>query len=85
MKHLRLWVVLGIFGLLAALGSVALSHAQDGGDRGFSGGSYLTTITDSSGNFASRAVITLHADRTLSVIDSGQGGPAVFFSSQLGS
>src|SRR5262249_29728053 len=30
-------------------------------------------------------VITLHTDHTMSVIDSGQGGPALFFSSQLGS
>ena len=85
MKHLRLWIALGLIGLFAAVGSVALSHAQDGGDRGFGGGSYLTTIKDSAGNFASRGVMTLHADRTMSIIDSGQGGPAFFFSSQLGS
>ena len=42
MKHLRLWIALGIFGLLAAVGSVA-SHAQAGGDQGFSGGSNHTT------------------------------------------
>jgi hypothetical protein len=29
-------------------------------------------------------VITLHGDHTLSAIDSGQGGPAFFFTSQLG-
>ncbi len=50
----------------------------------FSGGSYLTTIRDSSGNVASRSVFTLHADRTMSGMDSGQGGPAFFFSSQRG-
>ena len=85
MKHLRLWVTLGILGLLAAVGSVALPHAQDAGDRGFSGGSYLTTVKDSAGDFASRGVITLHADQTMSVIDSEQEGPTYFFSSQLGS
>lgn len=34
--------------------------------------------------FPSRGVITLHGDRTLSAIDSAQGGPTFFFSSQLG-
>jgi hypothetical protein len=85
MKHLRLWVKAGIFGLLAALGSVALLHAQNAGDQGSSGASYLTTVKNSSGNFASRGVITLHTDHTMSVIDSGQGGPTFFFTSQLGS
>ena len=85
MKHLRLWVTLGIFGLLAAVGSVVLLHAQGGGDPGFIGRSYLTTIKDSTGNFVSRGVITLHPDRTISVTDSGQGGPSYYFSSQLGS
>jgi len=85
MKHLHLWVALGIFSLLAAVGSAALPHAQIAGERWFSGGSYLTTIKDSAGNFASRSVITLHADQTMSAIDSGQGGPIFFFSSQSGS
>jgi hypothetical protein len=30
-------------------------------------------------------VFTFHADFTMSAIDSGQGGPTFFFSSQLGS
>jgi hypothetical protein len=85
MKHLRLWIALSIFGLLAAVGSVVLLHGQDEEDQGFRGRSYVTTIKDSAGNFASRAVITLHADHTMSAIDSGQGGPTFFFSSQLGS
>jgi hypothetical protein len=85
MKHLRLWVTLDIFGLLAAVGSVVLLHAQGGGDLGYFGRSYLTTITDSTGTFVSRGVITLHSDRTISVTDSGQGGPYYYFSSQLGS
>ena len=85
MKHLHLWVAVGIFSLFAAMGSVALPHAQDTEDRGFSGGSYLITIEDSAGNFASRGVITLHADQTMAVTNSGQQGPSFFFSSQLGS
>jgi hypothetical protein len=85
MKHLRHWLTLGIFGLLVAVGSVASPHAQGAGNRWFAGGSCVTTIKDSAGNFASRGVITLHADQTLSVIDSGQGGPTYFFTSQLGS
>jgi hypothetical protein len=84
MKHTRLWVALGIFALLAAVGSVALSRAQEGGNQGFSGGSYLIT-NKLSGEYFSRAVITLHADHTISVVDSAQGGPTYFFTSQLGS
>jgi hypothetical protein len=37
------------------------------------------------GAFASRGVFTFHADSTTSAIDSEQGGPTFFFSSQLGS
>jgi hypothetical protein len=85
MKHLRLWVALGIVGLLAALVSVDLLHGEGEEDQGFGGRSYITTITDAQGAFVSRGVITLHADHTMSVIDSGQGGPVSFFTSQLGS
>ncbi len=48
-------------------------------------GSYLTTITKYGGNvgFTERSIITLHRDRTMSSVDSGQGGPASQFSSQL--
>ena len=84
MKRQRLWITLGVFALLAA-GSIAALQAQDDDSRGFRGASYVTTVKDSAGNFASRGVITLHADHTMSVIDSGQGGPTFFFSSQLGS
>jgi len=48
-------------------------------------GSFLVTITDSTGAVASRSVITLHSDHSVAVIDSGQEGGAVSFSSQLGS
>ena len=57
---------------------------QDQQDQG-NGRFYVITVTDSAGNFASRGVITLHNDRMMSVIDSGQGGPTFFFTSQLGS
>ena len=52
---------------------------------GARGASYLITVKTLSGVFDSRGVITLHADHTMSVIDSLQGGPTFFFSSQLGS
>ncbi|SRR5579883_273664 len=37
-------------------------------------GTYLTTITDASGNFSSRGLITLTTDGTFVVSDSNQGG-----------
>ena len=87
MKHLRLLVALGILGLVASVGSVSLlnPHKVSADDEGPSGRSYIITVTDSNGAFASRGVITLHAGQTMSVIDSGQGGPTFFFTSQLGS
>jgi len=86
MQKLRLPVTFGVFGILALVGSVALLHPQHASAQPeFNGASYLITVKDTGGNFASRGVITLHTDRTMSVIDSGQGGPAFFFSSQLGS
>src|SRR5215468_10414129 len=86
MKRASFSVTAGIFSFLAAMGTVVLQHAPyaAAGER-FHDASYVTTIKDSGGNFASRGVITLHADHTVSVIDSGQGGPTFFFSSQLGS
>ena len=50
-------------------------------------GTFLINITDATtGAFVSKSVITLHADHSVAVIDSGQEGPAVPvpFSSQLG-
>ena len=48
-------------------------------------GTFLVTITDATtGAFVSRSVITLHSDHSVAVIDSGQEGGAVSFSSQLG-
>ena len=82
MTTFRPWSVLV---LLVCLGAVVLPAQQATADvpSVFRGATYLLTITDAQGAFASRAVITLHGDRTLSAIDSGQGGP-FFFSSQLG-
>jgi hypothetical protein len=37
-------------------------------------GTYLTTIVDANGNFASRGMITLTQDGNIFVIDSNQGG-----------
>jgi hypothetical protein len=85
MKHAGLSVTAGIFSLLAAVGSVVLPAHYAAADDGFMGASYITTVKDSAGNFASRGVITLHSDHTVSVIDSGPGGPSFFFTSQLGS
>ena len=84
MKHPHLWITLGVCTLLAA-GPIASLRAEDADTEGFHGASYVTTVKDSAGNFASRDVIALHADHTMSVIDSGQGGPTFFFTSQLGS
>jgi hypothetical protein len=80
------------FSLIAALGSVALlstPHASadpEGPHNGASKGvTYVTTVKDSSGNFTTRTVLTLHADHTMSVIAADQGGPTSFFTGQLGS
>ena len=86
MSTLRSWSVIV---LLACLCAVALHAAPATADpiNVSQGATYLITITikdDTTGAFASRGVITLHGDHTLSVIDSGQGGPAFFFTSQLG-
>ncbi|HEY7404837.1 MAG TPA: hypothetical protein VIB39_15035 [Candidatus Angelobacter sp.] len=47
-------------------------------------GTFLITITDSHGAFASNSVITLHSDNSVAVIDSGQEGNGISFSSQQG-
>jgi len=85
MQQRCLTVPFGIYGVLALAGTVALLNPQRAfADDESNGASYVTTVKDTNGNFASRSVITLHADHTMSVIDSGQGGPAFLFSSQLG-
>jgi hypothetical protein len=75
MKYQRLWMKISVLALLATAVSGPSLHAQNNDDQGASGASYLTTVKTSAGAFASRGVITLHADHTMSVIDSGQGGP----------
>lgn len=85
MQQRRLFTSFWICCAFALAGSVALLNPQEArAEDGPNGASYITTFTDSTGSFVSRGVITLHADRTMSVIDSGQGGPAFLFSSQLG-
>ena len=86
MRQGRLLASLRICGVLALAGLIAGLNPQKAVAAGddSNGASYVTTVSDSTGAFASRGVITLHADHTMSVIDSGQGGPAFLFSSQLG-
>jgi hypothetical protein len=81
MKHVGLSVRATIFCLVAVLGSLAFPTLCTADD----GATYLVTINDAAGAFVERGAITLHADRTMSVIVSGQGGPSFFFTSQLGS
>jgi len=87
-KHPRLCAALGLLGL-ACVGLTALQPQQAAAQSPalyLHGASYLTTITNAATKaFASRGVFTFHADSTMSAIDSGQGGPIFFFSSQLGS
>jgi hypothetical protein len=76
------------FSLAVALGSVTVLSPSKAAAQLVvppNGASYLTTVRDSSGNFTTRTVLTLHADHTMSVVAADQGGPTYFFSSQLGS
>jgi hypothetical protein len=87
MKNITVFTGLRASVLFACLSLAALypqqAAAQDSQGSGL-GASYITTNTDSTGAFVSRGVITIHADHTLSVIDSAQGGPTFMFSSQQG-
>ena len=79
MKSLRVFAVFAL--CVLALGSSTLLYGQNG----LPGATYLTTVTvANTGAFSSRSVITLHGDHSMAVIDSGQGGPGVQFSSQQG-
>ena len=79
----RILIVLAVC-LLVYCGGVTL-QAQNSPTNGLPGIAYLTTITDATtGAFSSRSVVTLHADHSMTAIDSGQGGPGVQFSSQMG-
>ena len=83
MKSLRVFAVLTVS--ILALGAWAMLHGQNQNQgNGFSSGTFLVTITDSNGNFASNSVITLHSDHSVAVVDSGQEGGPVPFSSQQG-
>jgi len=80
MKQIRVLAVLAV--CVLGLGSSALLYGQN---DAITGASYLTTITNATtGAFSSRSVILFHADHSLTVVDSGQGGPGVQFSSQQG-
>jgi hypothetical protein len=72
--------------LAAAWGALHPDQATANDDNpGFGhGASYLTTVTDSNGNFCTRSVMTLHADDTMSVEDADAGGPTYFFTGEFG-
>jgi hypothetical protein len=85
MKHL-FSLKLGALALVAAASSVLLLHPHKAAadeDLG-TGRTYLLTLTDSTGAFASREVLTLHPDYTFEVTDNNQGGPTSHFTSTLG-
>lgn len=77
-------------GFMLSLGLAMLAGipatAQDTACRAALTGTYLATIETESGTFASRALVTIHGDGTLSVVDSGQhrGSPQPSFSAQRG-
>src|SRR3981081_3251812 len=81
------------FRLIVAVGSVALlsppnataDPEESHNEESHNGATYLAPVKDSSGNFTTRTVLTLHADHTMSVVAADQGGPTFFFTSQLGS
>ncbi len=59
---------------LAKAESVNDTSTDQGVCRKFAAGTYLTTISDSTGQFASRSLITLTTDGNILVTDSNQGG-----------
>jgi len=83
-KQYRVFAVVGV--CVLAFGAWAVLHGQSAGSpNAVLGATYLTTITNSgTGAFSSRSLITLHTDHSFAAVDSGQGGPGVQFSSQLG-
>ena len=86
MKHPKFSTALSASALFAFLSFVALcpQTATAVPESPFRGATYIIAVTDSTGAFTDRDVITLHADQAMSVVSSGQGGPTFFFSSQLG-
>src|SRR5215831_9639345 len=82
-KHVRIFALLAV--CVLALGAGTSLHGQNSPTNGLPGIAFLTTITNANtGAFSSRSVITLHADHSMTAIDSGQGGPGTQFSSQMG-
>ena len=83
-KQYRGFAVLAV--CLVTFAGWAVLHGQSAGSpNAVLGATYLTTITNAStGQFSSRSLITLHTDHSFAAVDSGQGGPGVQFSSQLG-
>lgn len=74
---------------LALIGGLAAPPVQAAGGRACRAaliGTYLVTINDAKGAFASRAIVTFHGDGTLSVVDSrqDQGVQRSSFSAQQG-
>src|ERR1700746_2701944 len=85
MTKFRLGVVIVLLALAYSGPTPLYAEQADADSRSdFRGATYLITVIDAAGAFESRVVITLHGDRTLSAIDSDQGGPTFFFTSQLG-
>ncbi|HEY6323181.1 MAG TPA: hypothetical protein VJA16_16675 [Thermoanaerobaculia bacterium] len=71
--------------LFSLLGVCVSAFPQKAAASDDPSGTFLVTITDATtGAFVSRSVITLHSDHSVAVIDSGQEGGSVPFSSQLG-
>src|ERR1700741_4604375 len=82
MTKFRLWGVIVLLALACSSPTPLYAQQATVDSRSdFRGATYLITAA---GAFESRVVITLHGDRTLSAIDSDQGGPTFFFTSQLG-
>jgi hypothetical protein len=77
----RAGLALALAGCLAAPAA-----AQEVGCRGELAGTYLTNITTSKGRYASRSLVTIHGDGTLSAVDSRQyhGVMGAAFSAQRG-
>ena len=85
MTKFRLWGVIVLLALACSSPTPLYAQQATVDSRSdFRGATYLITVKTAAGAFESRVVITLHGDRTLSAIDSDQGGPTFFFTSQLG-
>ena len=86
MKHLRVCAKFGALTLAVAVACGALLHPYEANARRVGdGASYLTTVTDSNGNFFTRGILTLHADHTMSVVEADSGGPTYYFTGEFGS